>query len=231
LTDVTGEPFQTKTVSASAVRFTLVSSAENPYTNTPWAESSWVLDETDAPIDAIRNFLTLQNSCLAFPIEDADGIFIDIPSLVHQAATSYNINPKLLLAIMEAEQNALSQCPDSAALASLMGLETPTTARAQIDLAGQMIANTVTSLADTGVTPNGWAKDTYKVTLDGVGVVPANDTIALLFEYTPYAGALWGGNLPDEKGVQAIYQAWIDYSLDNPLPTDIILYYFPLISR
>jgi N-acetylmuramoyl-L-alanine amidase len=227
LTDVTGEPFQTKTVSASALRFTFTP----PFYNTSWADVTWLSDEINAPVSSISNFLTLHNSCLASPIDDTDGVQIDIPSLVNQAAITYNINPKLLLAIMEAEQSALSQCPDSAALAGLMGLETPTTARAQIDLAGQMVANTVTSLAETGVTPNGWAKDTYKVTLDGVGVVAANDTIALLFEYTPYAGALWGGNIPDEKGVQAIYQAWIDYNLDNPLPTDIILYYFPLISR
>ena len=112
-----------------------------------------------------------------------------------------------------------------------MGLETPLTARGQIDLAGERIANTVSSLAETGITPNGWANDTYKITLDGVGVVPANETIAILFDFTPYVGAEWGGNMPEEKGVQGIYQAWLDYDLDNPLPREILLYYLPLMFK
>jgi len=230
LTDVTGEPFQTTTVSASALRFTLVSHADNPIYNTPWVDASWLSDEANAPISSIRKYFEFINSCLQAPLIDADDVEIDLPTLIQEASVTYQVNPKLLLALMEAEQSALSQCPDTASLSSLMGLDPPSTAQEQIAAATAMIANAVNTLAATGITPNGWQTGISKVTLDGVAVIPATDAITILFDHTPYAGVLWGGNDPDEGGVQNIYDAFIDFSLSAPLPTEIFTFYLPIFQ-
>ena len=132
---------------------------------------------------------------------------------------------------MEAEQNALSHCPDAGALSSLMGLAPPSTAQEQIDAAAGMIANAINTLADSGISPDGWQPGTSKVTSDGVVVVPATDAITILFDHTPYAGVLWGGNDPDEGGVQSIYDAFIDFSLSAPLPTEIFTFYLPILQQ
>jgi len=230
LTDVTGETFQTTTVSASALRFTLVSHADNPIYNTPWVDTSWLFDEANAPISSIHKYFEFIDSCLVAPILDSDGVEIDLPTLIHEAAVMYQVNPKLLLALMEAEQSALSQCPSTAALSSMMGLAPPSTAREQIAAAAGMIANAINTFADAGVTPNGWKTGISQVTLDGVSVVPATDAITILLDHTPYAGTLWGGNDPVEGGVQAIYDAFFDFCLSAPLPTEILTYYLPIIQ-
>jgi len=231
LTDQTGEPFQTTTVSASALRFTLVSHADNPIYNTPWVDTSWLFDEANAPISSIHKFFTFHKSCLENPLMDADGVEIDIPTLIQEAAVRHQVNPKLFLALMEAEQSALSQCPDAAALSSLMGFDPPSTAREQIDAAAGMIANAINTFADAGVTPNGWKTGISQVTLDGVSVIPATDAITILFDHTPYAGTLWGGNDLDEGGVQAIYDAFFDFGLSAPLPTEIFILYLPILKQ
>ena len=156
---------------------------------------------------------------------------IDFPTLLHQASVAYQLNPKLLLALMEAEQNALSQCPNATSLSSLMGLDPPSTAREQITTAAGMIANAINTFADAGVTPNGWKTGISQVTLDGVTVIPATDAITILFDHTPYAGTLWGGNDLDEGGVQAIYDAFFDFGLSAPLPTEIFTLYLPILKQ
>ncbi|MEA3325851.1 MAG: N-acetylmuramoyl-L-alanine amidase [Chloroflexota bacterium] len=230
LTDLTGEPFQTTTVSASALRFTLVSHADNPIYNTPWVDAAWLTDEANAPISSIRTYFEFIGSCLEYPIQDADGVEIDLSTLIHEASVTYQVNPKLLLALMESEQGALSQCPDAAALSNLLGLDPPSTAREQIATGATMIANAINALDNTGITPNGWQTDISKVTSDGVVVVPASDAITILFDHTPYAGTLWGGNNPDEGGVQAIYDAFINFGLSAPLPTEIFNFYLPILQ-
>ncbi len=228
LRDLTHETHHTRTVSASAMRFTLVGRAGVQFHNTAWAPATWPTDQVNAPSEAIRNFLRYHHSCLADPIQDTDGQEIDIPTLIQSAAGEYQISPTLLLAIMEARSQALSQCPDRDALTYLMGLANPQTARGQIATAAQILSLALDALVEDGTTPNGWETGVPKTSLDGVSVIPANNAITLLFDYRPYAGSAWGGDQPDENGVHAIYTAWRDYRLDNALMRDLYQFYLPV---
>ncbi|MBG0785572.1 MAG: N-acetylmuramoyl-L-alanine amidase [Anaerolineaceae bacterium] len=231
LSDVTGEAFRTTSVSASAVRFTLVGNAGEQFYDTAWVGESWLTEEADATVDQVRNFLKFYRSCLAEPILDADGVSVDLAVEIQAAAAANQIDPKVLLAIMEAEQSAISQCPDMTALANLMGLSPATTARAQVAAAAALL-NTARSELDTnGSTPNGWTTGTPKVTVDGVSVTPANDTLAVLFDYSQHAGEIWGGDDPGENGVQGIYIAYRDHFLDISLPGGIFNIFMPVIIR
>lgn len=231
LTDVTGETHLTTTVSASAARFTLVGNAGVEFYNTDFVPAAWVEDEINATVDEIRNFLILNHSCLASPILDTDDVEIDLPTLLQQAATTYQISPKLLLVVMEARQSALSTCPDDTALASLMGLSPASTAREQINLAASQLGAALSTLSSTGTSPNGWSTGSPKTTLDGVSVTPANDTITLLFDAFQNAGPVWGGSAPDAVGVHAAYIAYRDYHLDLPLPKAVEYRFIPIILR
>lgn len=230
LTDVTGETSQTTTISASSIRFTLVGEQGTQFYDTAWVDDAWLTEDSDASVELIRNFLTFYGSCLDETVLDADGQEIDIAELIQQATSTNGINPSLLLALMEAEQNALSTCPDQTALASLMGLEPASTAQTQIAAAAAQIQSAITTLSVNGETSNGWSAGTTTSTLDGVSVTPANDVISILFDYTQNAGVIWGGSSADEQGVQGIYAAWRDYSLSIDLPKDIYYYFLPALQ-
>ncbi len=229
LTNATGEPDQSTMVPASAIKFTLVGNAMQPIQNTEWLQETDLTHSPTTPPEQIRNFLAWQHSCLVTPITDADGLVMDIPSLIYQSAINRSINPQILLAIMEKEQNAISQCPDQTALANLMGLDPPNTARQQIDNAALQLRLALDTLESTGATPSGWRTGLLNLTLDNVEIIPANDTITTLLEFEPLAGASWGGNLPAESGLQGIYSAWESFKFYHPLPTSApIDYYLPI---
>jgi N-acetylmuramoyl-L-alanine amidase len=226
LSDVTGEALHTTSVSASAARFTLVGRAGTQFYNTAWVDGAWLTEETDATVDNIHNFFEFHDSCLAEPILDTDQM-VDLAAVIQTAGAANQISPKVLLAIMEAEQSALSQCPDATALQNLMGLAPASTAREQIAEAAALLGAARTALNGSGATPNGWQTSVSKVTLDGVSVTPANDTLTVLFDYMQTAGAIWGGEWPDESGVQGIYLAYRDFYLRLPLPEEIYTIYIP----
>jgi N-acetylmuramoyl-L-alanine amidase len=227
LSDVTPDAAQTHTVSASAIRFTLVGSVGVPFYDTEWLSETWSNDRVDVPVSDVRHFMEFYRSCLEDPILDSDGATIDVPELIQQAAAANQISPKLLLAVMEAKQSALSTCPGSSALANLMGLLPASTAQEQIAAAGSLLGTALETLNSTGETPNGWSAGVAKTTLDGVSVTPANDSIALLFDYFQNAGETWGGATPDEDGVWAAYIAYRDFHLDLQLPEEVYYYYMP----
>lgn len=227
LSDVTGEQNQTRTLSASALRLTLVGNAGTQFYNTPWLEESWPTEQLDATVEHINNFFIFHNSCLAEPILDADDRMIDMSPLIQQTSAESGVSPKMILAVMEAKQQALSQCPDQTAMANLMGIQPPSTAVEQIAAASVKIGAAIDGLQSDGETPNGWKSGTPKTTLDGVTVIPANDAVSILFDFSQYAGAIWGGNVPDEQGVQGIYAAWRDYDLNFNLPGQLIKIYLP----
>lgn len=228
LTDLTQESFQTTTVSASAARFTLVGNAGMQFSDTAWIDADWFHTGADAPAEHIRNFFEFNRSCLQNPIHDADEVEIDLSNLIQSAAAANGINPRLLLALMEAEQQALSHCPGPLELASLMGLAPATTARQQIAEAAALFGTTSQALGTTGITPHGWETGTQTVTLDGVTVTPANDTITLLFDWAGNAGTVWGGSAPGVTGVHAVYLAIVDFNLQRPLPKDVYYRYLPI---
>jgi len=152
-----------------------------------------------------------------------------IQAAIHQQAEdSKPISPKVLLALMEAEQGALSTCPDPDALANLMGLEGFTTAEGQINEAARLLGDSLDAYSQTDITPNGWQTGVAKLTLDNVSVTPANDTLTVLFDVLQNAGAFWGGDQPDENGVQGIYRAYLDFNLFVSLPKGIFTQYLPL---
>ncbi len=227
LTDVTGETAQTSTVSASALRITLAGNAGIQFYDTAWVPNTWLTEETGRDEQDIRNLFITHNSCLSEPILDSDGVEIDIPQLIQGAASANGINPKLLLAIMEAESSALSTCPDQTALAGLMGQVPASTAREQIAEAALQIKTAAAALSENGITPNGWTTGVAKDTLDGVTVTPANDMITLLFDYAQNAGEIWGGTKASEASVHGIYIAYRDYKLDDPL----IKIYLPIFLQ
>jgi N-acetylmuramoyl-L-alanine amidase len=231
LRDLTGETQDSKTVSASAMRFTLVGKAGIPFHNTAWAPESWITDQVGTSSNTIRNFLKYYHSCLADPIEDTDGEEIDIPTLIQSAAGEYQISPTLLLGIMESQSGALKQCPNADALANLMGLSSPETARGQIAAAAEALSLALDALVDNGTTPLGWETGAPKTTLDGVPVIPANDAITLLFDYTQLAGSAWGGDQLEEPGVHGVYIAYRDYRLDRPLFRDVFQYFMPVFNK
>ncbi len=231
LTNSTGDSSQTTTVSASALRVTLAGNAGQPFYNTSWVDPTWVRQSANAPVEHIRHFLEYHQTCLDTPIQDADGQIIDFSEVIQQASTQNQINPRLLLAIMEASQYALSNCPtgDSAALASLMGLPA-STAREQITNAASIL-NTASQRLESGLaTPNGWKTGLANVTEDEVIVTPANHTITTMFDYTQYAGEQWGGS-PTVPGVHGIYIAYRDFKLNGSLITGMNPVYLPLIIR
>jgi len=227
LTDVTGETAQTSTVSASALRITLAGNAGIQFYDTAWVPNTWLTEETITDEQYIRNFFINHDSCLSEPILDADGVEIDIPVLIQGAASDNGINPKLLLAIMEAESSAVSTCPDQTTLAGLMGQVPASTAREQIAEAALQIKTAAAALSENGITPNGWTTGVAKDTLDGVTVTPANDMITLLFDYAQNAGEIWGGTKASEASVHGIYIAYRDYKLDDPL----IKIYLPIFLQ
>lgn len=230
LSDVTEEAYQTRSVSASAVRFTLVGNPGVQFYNTAWAEEGWLTEEFDATAENIRYFFEFYGSCLVDPIYDTDD-WIDMATVIQAAAEAHQISPKFLLAMMEAEHGALSQCPDAATMASLMGFEPASTAREQIETAAILLENALTTFNASGVTPNGWETGTPKVTVDGVTITPADDTQTVLFDVRENAGTFWGGDQPGENGVQGIYRAYIDYNLFVALPQGIFTTFIPIINR
>ena len=231
LSNVTGEKNQTSTLSASAFRFTLVGNAGTQFYNTAWLEDLWHTEQLDATVEHIRNFFIFHNSCLAEPILDADDQMIDMSTLIQQTASASGVSPKMILAVMEAEQGALSQCPDQTAMASLMGIAPPSTGVEQITAASVRIGTAIDVLETDGETPNGWKTGTPKATLDGVTVIPANRAVSILFDFSQFAGAIWGGSMADEQGVQGIYAAWRDYDLNFNLPGKLINIYLPLTLK
>ncbi len=215
---LTGETAQSKTVSFSAVRFTLVLTDFLPAYNTLWLTDFQLAGEYDTTSsEAMRAFLQEQKSCLAAPLLDADGKQIDIPAVVHEAAVKYKINPKVILATMEKEQSAITRCPETWRLQTLMGLA-PTTARLQIMVGAGLLRADFDQISQSGESRNGWQVGSAKETQDGVSVTPATKAIAGQLTYTPYAGENWGGNLPGKAGVWAFYHAWQTFGFDQPLP-------------
>lgn len=186
--------------------------------NSNWMPDSTFTGELDISVAQIRNFLSSKGSCLANPILDVDGQEIDIPSLIYQASQRYEINPKVILATMQKEQSAITNCPSSYALSALMGAGSPSTARQQIDFGTSLFRAYLTELQNTGSTRSGWKVGIPKTTVDGVTVTPASRAVAALFTYTPYAGVVWGGNMPSVGGTQLFKSAWDLFKFNQAFP-------------
>lgn len=189
-----------------------------PQYNTDWIPEGVFTGETTTSVGQIRKFLQSQGSCLASEIEDADGVLIDVPTLIHDAAVTYQINPKVILATIQKEQSAITTCPSKTKLAWLMGAGSSSTARAQINFGTSLLRAYLNELDSTGQTRSGWKVNVAKTTQDNVSVIPASKPVAALFTYTPYAGEKWGGNQPGIGGVQLFASTWDMFGFSEPFP-------------
>jgi hypothetical protein len=187
--------------------------------DTAWLTDEDLEDDYDTSVETIRAFLERQGSCLADPMLDVDGVTIDVPQLIHDAALAYHINPKVILATMQKEQSAITHCPETWRLKRLMGAGGASTARHQIDFGTSLFRAYQDELNDEGVTRSGWKVGVDKQTQDGVSVTPATRAVAGQFTYTPYAGANWGGDDADVGGVWLFWNAWYNlFHFDQPWP-------------
>ncbi len=231
LTNVTGESSQTKTVSFSALRFTLIGAALQDF-DALWLTDAAFLGESSTAAAAIHNFFMWEGSCLAEPFMDTDGMVLDMADVVAQSAGNHGINPKVLLAYMEMTHAAITTCPSQAMLANLMKMDGYTTARQQIDAAALQLSLMMAHIQAYGITPGGWAANQMKMTLDGINVTPASNAIAVLFNFNPYVGSNWGGNDPTRRELWAFYDAWQRYRFNLPLPDQSPKFIFlPLLVK
>ncbi|RMG97592.1 MAG: hypothetical protein D6706_08305 [Chloroflexi bacterium] len=189
--------------------------------NTAWLTDAQMEDFSSMSVNDIRSFLSDQGSCLANSINDVDGVSIDVPQLIYNAAQEHRINPRIILATLQKEQSAITQCPvgNSYKLSKLMGVGNTYnahTARAQIDVGTRLFREYMDELASRGYTRSGWRVGVSKRTSDGVYVVPATRAIAAQFTYTPYAGSNWNGS---QGGVYLFYNAWYNQFHFDQVPT------------
>lgn len=200
--------------------------------NKNWISDLVFTGEFDTSVGQIRYFLDQRGSCLALPIYDTDGILIDVPQLIQDAAAANQINPKVLLTTMQKEQSAISVCPSITKLNRLMGIGSVSTARNQISTAASLYRAYINEQNATGYTRSGWAVAVTKETQDGVFIIPASKAIASLFTYTPYAGAAWGGNVPGVGGTHLFKAVWdmYNFNLQLPFPPGFNVY-IPLIIK
>jgi MYXO-CTERM domain-containing protein len=121
------------------------------------------------------------------------------------AATTYKINPLVLLVRAQMEQGLISHatatpaaisiafgcgCPHSAACTeSLRGFSNQATCAA-----GTLSRSMTRALTATGTT-SGWARNKAKLTEDKLTVTPVNAATAALYTYTPWVGEAGGGKV------------------------------------
>jgi hypothetical protein len=179
------------------------------------------LERTDTlSVDQIRAFLASHSSYYARPIPDVDDVTFDPPAVIAEAAARYRINPQVLLATMEKENNAVTrtQRPSNGVMSFLTGCVTPNTSREQITCAAERFRAYMDQQARRGTTVSGWQVGVPKVTQDGVWLAPATRAVAAQFTYTPFAGAQWGGNDHRWGGVYLFYQYWHEFGFAQTPP-------------
>ncbi len=179
-----------------------------------------MLDYTSMSVAQIRSFLASKGSYFSATVNDYDGAPFDMAAVVYQAAQTSQISPKVILATLEKESQAVSKTtrPSDTRLRSLMGCGTATTGRDQIVCAASTFRSCFDRMTSTGSSISGWQVGVSKATQDGVNVTPANKAVACQFTYTPYAGKQWGGNT-SYGGVYLFYYFWQQFGFSSGIPT------------
>lgn len=185
-----------------------------PGYNTAFLTDAQLEDYTSMNTTQIRAFLTSKNSYFRGSIKDVDGVTVDFPTVIYQAANTYKISPKVLLATMQKETGNVTRStrPSDTNMKSLMGCgaASPTsTARNQMSCAAKAFRSYQDSLNSTGQTVSGWRVNIAKNSSDGIAVTPATKAVAGQFTYTPWVGAGWGGQ---NGGVALFSSLWNSYS-------------------
>jgi hypothetical protein len=193
--------------------------AEAPIYNTAFITDAELADHNAMSAEAIRAFLVSHNSYFQRPIPDVDGVVFDPADTIYAAAQQYRINPKVLLATLEKEQDGVttSRRPSDRTLRFLTGCLDPSTARAQLTCTAERLRAYDDQILRRGATVSGWQVGVPKRTEDGVVVTPANRAVAGQFTYTPYAGAQWGGNQPQWGGVYLYFKNAAKVAVGQPV--------------
>lgn len=173
-----------------------------------------MFDVTAMNLTDLQNFLSSKGTLGAYRTKDIDGREKSAAEIIWRVATSYHMNPKYLLALMQKEQSLV---------------EDPRPAEKQFDWATGFGVCDACSLADAaiqefkgfasqiewaakqhrekyllqmlirGKTVSGYAPG-KRVDIDGTPVTPANQATAMLYTYTPHLK----GNL----NLWHIWQRW-----------------------
>lgn len=147
----------------------------------------------------IQDFLTSENSFLAtYKTVDNDGVEKLPSEMIINAANKYQINPKVIITMLQKEQSIITTAPGEQTTLQLdkaMGYESPDYYgfAKQIDRGTWQLDHNIDKIDSDGTTINGWTVGVSKETEDNVIITPENKATASLYSYNPLAGAGWGG--------------------------------------
>ncbi len=158
-------------------------------------------DSEGMTLSEVQKFLESHNSALAsYVATDVDGALRTAAEIIWRTATTFNVNPKFFLVLLQKEQSLVetqhltqyqldwatgfSRCDtcsqDHPALQDNKGLA------AQLYYAGQHIHDKyLPDIQASGKTSAGFGPGVVK-RVDGYKVVPANKATAILYTYTPH---------------------------------------------
>jgi hypothetical protein len=180
-----------------------------------------IFDLGSMDLQAVRRFLSQRGALGRIKITDIDGVEKEPAEIIWRVATSYRVNPKYLLALLQKEQSLVEdQSPTQRQLDWAMGFgvcdscskEDPRIQAYkgfanQIEYAAkQHRERYLFQLLGNGTTISGYAPGKLAV-VDGKDIRPANNATAMLYTYTPHIH----GNL----NLWRIWRRWFSLSFPD----------------
>lgn len=142
----------------------------------------------------VQSFLAAQSGALdSYKAADHDGVTRSAAAIVCQAATAWQVSPKVILVTLQKEQGLLSAAqPSASALSWAMGCGVPDSGsrNTAYEGFGNQVWYGAESLHNNG---QGWQAGITKVCGDG-SVQPVDQATYALYCYTPWIGVNGGGN-------------------------------------
>ncbi|HVM90977.1 MAG TPA: hypothetical protein VMU11_03725 [Verrucomicrobiae bacterium] len=186
-----------------------------------------ILDDNDIfdlggmDLNQLRAFLSTRGTLGQIKVRDIDGVMKPPADVIWRVATSYKLNPKYLLALMQKEQS-LVEDPDPTqkqfdwatgfAVCDSCSMDDPSIQdykgfANQLEYAAkQHRERYLLQLLGKGTTISGYAPGKL-ATIDGVNVTPVNNATAMLYTYTPHIH----GNL----NLWHIWRRWFSLSFPD----------------
>jgi len=153
--------------------------------------------------DTIQRFLESKGSFLSQFTEVVDGKRKPASQIIFEEAQIYEINPKVILAMLQKEQSLITDPSPSQnqldwatgfAVCDSCSKSDPSLAPFKgfynqvSDFAEKIRVNYLRDLKSLGQTITGWGPGRAKQTLDGFEITPSNNATAVLYTYNPYQG-------------------------------------------
>lgn len=174
----------------------------------------------DMTLNRVQDFLAAKGSLGTYRTKDTDGVEKSAAQIIWRVATSYKINPRYLMALIQKEQS-LVEDPDPTqkqfdwaagyGVCDSCSMNDPSIQEfkgfaSQLEWAAkQHREKYLMQLLGRGTTISGYAPGKTS-TIDGIAVTPVNNATAMLYTYTPHIH----GNL----NLWHIWQRW--YSIAYP---------------